>query len=111
MEEQDELVFQAGGTAGAKAQLPLRGLVGKRNRSRLVEDLGWWVKGLELYSEGSWQMVWGQQWRSQLNLGAQATTMVSEELGWGLGDPGWPSHCWSEHKAFSVLMNLALSSL
>lgn len=36
--------------------------------------------------------------------------MVSEELGWGLGDPRWPSHCGSEHKAFSVPVNLALSS-
>lgn len=53
MEEQGELVFQAGGTAGAKAQLHHRGLVRKRGRSRPVEGLGWWVKGLELYSEGS----------------------------------------------------------
>lgn len=36
--------------------------------------------------------------------------MVNEELGWGPGDQGWPGYCWSGHKAFSMPVNLALSS-
>lgn len=36
--------------------------------------------------------------------------MVAEELGWGAGNRGWPSRCWSGHQAFSVPVKLAVSS-